>query len=97
MGMPRIETQYVSDGWAVMAHDYCGKKDNRAHYTKYPEKVDHGRMEAKTIHAKLPDGSDITDPRQTSHYLWFAIERRVLSYLLEQKEVDKSRLGARGY
>ena len=97
MGMPRIETQYVSDGWAVMAHDYCGKKDNRAHYTKYPEKVDHGRMEAKTIHAKLPDGSDITDPRQTSHYLWFAIERRVLSYLLAQKEVDKSRIGARGY
>lgn len=97
MGMPRIESEYVNDGWAVMAHDYCGKKENRAHYTKYPEKLDHGRMEAKTIHARLPDGSEITDPKQTSHYLWFAIERRVLSYLLAQQEVDKNRIGARGY
>ncbi len=97
MGMPMVSTEYVNDGWAVMAHDYCGKKDNRAHYTKYPEKLAHGRMESKTIHAKLPDGHDITDPKQTSHYLWFAIERRVLSYLLSQKEVDKNRIGAKGY
>ncbi len=97
MGLPSISAEYVNDGWAVMAHDYCGKKDNRTHYTKYPLKLDHGRMEAKTIHAKLPTGADITDPKQTSHYLWFAIERRVLGYLLAQKEVDKSRVGARGY
>jgi dienelactone hydrolase len=97
MGMPTVSTEYVNDGWAVMAHDYCGKKDNRTHYSKYPEKLAHGRMEANTIHAKLPDGKEITDPNQTSHYLWYAIERRVLSYLLAQKEVDKNRIGAKGY
>lgn len=97
MGAPSLAPDYIADGWAVMSYDYCGKKDPRPHYTKYPEKLDHGRMEAKTIHAKLPDGKDITDPKQTSHYLWFAIERRVLSYLIAQKEVDKSRIGARGY
>jgi len=97
LGAPAIGSEYVSEGWAVMAHDYCGKKDNRPHYTKYPPALDHGRMEAKTIHARLPNGVEITDPKQTSHYLWFAIERRVLSYLLAQKEVDKTRVGARGY
>lgn len=97
MGAPSIASEYVNDGWAVMAHDYCGQKDNRPHYTRYPQKLDHGRMEAKTIHAKLPGGAEITDPKQTSHYLWFAIERRVLTYLLSQKEVDKTRVGARGY
>jgi len=37
------------------------------------------------------------DPKQTSDYLWYAIQGRVLSYLEQQKEVDPSRLGATGY
>ncbi|MBI5822173.1 MAG: prolyl oligopeptidase family serine peptidase [Verrucomicrobia bacterium] len=97
MGMAGIDQSYVNDGWAVMAFDYCGQKDNRPHFTKYPAALDYGRMESKTIHAKLLNGKDITDPKQTSHYLWFAIQRRVLSYLLTQKEVDKTRIGAKGY
>ena len=97
MGMAGIDQSYVNDGWAVMAFDYCGQKDNRPHFTKYPAALDYGRMESKTIHAKLLNGKDITDPKQTSHYLWCAIQRRVLSYLLTQKEVDKTRIGAKGY
>jgi hypothetical protein len=54
-------------------------------------------MKGPLIYSKLPDGKDITDPKQTSHYLWFAIQRRVLSYLLAQKEVDTTRIGAKGY
>jgi len=49
------------------------------------------------IYDKMPDGSQTTDPKATSHYLWNAIQRRVLSYLLTQKEVDPSRIGAKGY
>lgn len=49
------------------------------------------------IYDRMPDGSQLTDPRATSHYLWNAIQRRVLSYLLAQEEVDKSRVGAKGY
>ena len=97
MGTASIDADYVKDGWAVMSFDYCGMKAGRPHFTKYPASLDHGRMESKSIHAKRPDGEDITDPRQTSHYLWFAIQRRVLSYLIAQKEVDPARIGAKGY
>jgi hypothetical protein len=97
MATANIDQSYVNDGWAEMSFDYCGKKDDRLHFTKYPAALDHGRMESKTIHARRPDGKDITDPKQTSHYLWFAVQRRVLSYLIAQKEVDKTRIGAKGY
>ena len=100
MGRPHIEMSYVNDGWAVLAHDYCGKSGDRPHYTKYPEKLRYGNIDAKVgyrIKSKLPNGSYITDPKQTDDYLWYALQRRALSYLLVQKEVDKSRVGAKGY
>ena len=100
MALPRIDQSFVSDGWAVMAHDYCGKTGDRPQYTKYPEKMRYGNMDGKVgyrIKSKMPDGQQITDPKQTDDYLWYAIQRRVLSYLLAQKEVDKSRIGAKGY
>ncbi len=98
MGAASIDNEHVTDGWAVMSYDYCGKSGNRVHYTKYPEKLAHGNMEGgKVTCSSLPDRTPITDPKQTSDYLWYAIESRVLSYLEQQKEVDKSRLGAKGY
>ena len=100
MGRPHISMSYVNDGWAVLAHDYCGKSGDRAHYTKYPEKLRYGNIDAKVgyrIKSKLPDGSYITDPKQTDDYLWYALQRRALSYLLVQKEVDIERVGAKGY
>jgi dienelactone hydrolase len=98
--MPGIDKEFLNDGWAVLAHDYCGKVVGRPHYTKYPDKLRYGNMDAKEgyrVKAKLPDGKDITDPKQTDDYLWYAIQRRALSYLLAQKEVDKTRIGAKGY
>ena len=100
MGAPNINRQYVDDGWAVMAHDYCGRNGNRPHYTKYPEPLRYGNMDDKfgpAVHDSTPDHKSITDPKQTSEYLWYPIDRRVLSYLEQQKEVDKTRLGASGY
>ncbi|HML74346.1 MAG TPA: prolyl oligopeptidase family serine peptidase [Anaerohalosphaeraceae bacterium] len=97
MATANIDQDYVNDGWAEMSFDYCGEKAGREHYTRYPVNMDHGRMEGKVIHSRMPDGKDITYPKQTSHYLWFAIQRRVLSYLLAQKEIDKTRIGAKGY
>ncbi|MBL7107399.1 MAG: prolyl oligopeptidase family serine peptidase [Phycisphaerae bacterium] len=100
MGAPGIDNQYVKDGWAVMAHDYCGKSGDRKHYTKYPEGLRHGNMDAKEgirIKSKMPDGKFITDAKQTDDYLWYAVQRRALSYLLAQKEVDKNRICAKGY
>jgi len=98
MGAASIDNDYVADGWAVMSYDYCGKNGNRTQYTKYPEKLAQGEMcGGKVTCSALPDRTPITDPKQTSDYLWYAIESRVLSYLEQQKEVDKTRLGAKGY
>jgi dienelactone hydrolase len=98
MGVASIPKDYVDEGWAVMSYDYCGKNGTRQQYTKYPEKLRHGEMGGgKVTCSSLPDRTPITDPTQTSDYLWYAIESRVLSYLEQQKEVDKTRLGAMGY
>jgi len=100
MGAPNIDKSYVDEGWAVMAFDYCGESGKRVHFTKYPKVLDHGNMDAKfgrCIWSKLREGKSITDPKQTSDYLWYAVQRRVLSYLLKQKEVDDTRIGAKGY
>jgi len=100
MGAASIDNDYVTDGWAVMSYDYCGTNGSRVHYTKYPEKLAHGNMCGGKVTCSSfpgPGGKSITDPKQTSDYLWYAIESRVLSYLEQQKEVDKTRLGAKGY
>jgi dienelactone hydrolase len=100
MGAPGIGKDFVEDGWAVLAHDYCGKTGDRPHYTKYPESLRHGNMDRKVagpVNTTTAEGKDITNPKQTSDYLWYAIQRRVLSYLEQQKEVDRSKLGATGY
>ena len=100
MGAPNPGREFIEDGWAVMAHDYCGKTGNRPNYTKYPESLRHGNMDRKVagpVRSNTLEGQSITDPKQTSDYIWYAIQRRVLSYLEEQKEVDRTRLGATGY
>ena len=100
MGAAEPDRKFVDDGWAVMAHDYCGQTAGRPNFTKYPEKLRHGNMDrtvAGPVRAQDLEGKPITDPKQTSDYVWYAIQRRVLSYLEQQKEVDRTRLGATGY
>ena len=100
MSSPHPSKDYVADGWAVMAHDYCGKAGNRTDYTRYPEALRHGNMgreEGPPLWSHGPERESITDYKQTSDYIWYAIQRRVLSYLLEQDEVDADRIGAKGY
>ncbi|MEO1997546.1 MAG: prolyl oligopeptidase family serine peptidase [Planctomycetaceae bacterium] len=100
MGAPNIDRTYVDEGWAVLAHDYCGATGQRKHYTRYPKPLAHANMDRKwggSIRAHTPDRKSITDPTQTSDYVWYAIQRRVLSYLEQQKQVDASRLAAKGY
>lgn len=100
MGAPHISKDYVNEGWAVMAHDYCGKAKGREHFTRYPEALKRGNMdraEGPPIWSHLANKDSITDYKQTSDYIWYAIQRRVLSYFLSQKEVDADRIGAKGY
>ena len=44
MGAPNPDRTFVDDGWAVMAHDYCGKTGPRTHFTKYPPTPRHGNL-----------------------------------------------------
>ena len=100
MGAPAIARDFVADGWAVMSFDYCGKTGTRPHFTKYPESLKHGNMDRTVcgpVNSQRLDGQPITDPRQTSDFIWYTIQRRVLTYLERQKEVDPTRLGAQGY
>jgi dienelactone hydrolase len=100
MGAPSPTASFVKTGWAVMAHDYCGQTEGRKEFTKYPPKLWHGNMDrniAGPVRSETWEGKPITDPKQTSDYLWYAIQRRVLSYLAQQKEVDLTRMGATGY
>jgi len=100
MGAPNVTKAFVEAGWAAMTHDYCGRTGDRKHYTKYPPRLRHGNMDRQAgppIWSETADHQPITDPRQASDYLWYAIERRVLSYQARQKEVDATRLAATGY
>lgn len=100
MGSPNPDKDFVNDGWAVMAHDYCGMTKGREDFTKYPDAMRHGNMDAKFGHrvkSQTLNGSPIMNPTETDDYLWYAIQRRVLSYLISQKEVDANRIGAKGY
>lgn len=100
MGAPAIGKDFVEEGWAVLAHDYCGQTGGRIHHTRYPESLRHGNMDRNIggpVNSVTAAGKDITDPKQTSDYVWYAIQRRALSYLAQQKEVDRSCLGATGY
>ncbi|MCY2995615.1 MAG: prolyl oligopeptidase family serine peptidase [Planctomycetota bacterium] len=100
MGAPNVTRTFVENGWAAMAHDYCGKTGDRKHTTKYPPRLQHGNMDREVgppVWSETADHQPITDPKQASDYLWYAIQRRVLSYLEQQKEVDATRLAATGY
>jgi len=100
MATASIKPDYVNDGWAVMSFDYCGKEPNRKDYTKYPECFRYGNMlkdAGPVVHDTQPDGTPIAHPTQSAEYLWYAIQSRVLSYLEQQTEVDKGRLGGMGY
>jgi dienelactone hydrolase len=97
-GTAFLDMKSVEDGWAVMSHDYSGLQHRGTpHTTKYPKALDHGRMNAELIYSTMPDRKQLTDPTATSHYLWNAVQRRVVSYLIDQKEVDADRIGAKGY
>jgi len=100
MQSANIPQDFVKDGWAVMSFDYCGDfggKLKRKDFTKYPESLQHGNMGGPLVFNSFPGGKSITDPKQSTAYLWYALQRRVLSYLEQQKEVDKNRIGAQGY
>ena len=75
----RLDMDLVNKGWAVLAHDYCGKREGRPHYTKYPKELVYGNMDQKSANPEgyQPfDPAQITKPSQAPDYLWSAIHCR---------------------
>ena len=54
-------------------------------------------MKGPLVNSYRQDRRSISAPEQASDYVWYALQRRALSYLLAQKEVDADRIGAKGY
>jgi hypothetical protein len=101
-GYPSEYPSYNSAGWATFGFDYAGARPDALPVTEYPvpqlaygiHRSDQGGYQINTT---LQDGSQISDPRQTSEYLWEAIMRRSFEYLLTQPEINVNQIGMRGH
>lgn len=101
-GNPIQYPSYNSAGWATFGFDYAGARPDSLPTTEYPEpQLAYGIHRASeggyTINTTLQNGSQITDPRQTSEYLWTAVMRRSFEFLLTQPEINADKIGMRGY
>jgi len=91
VGLHWLET-WTSRGYAVLSIDSHGQWPNRKRYTLYPASLKHGnhREAGPLLRATEPS------PRAGSWYIWAALNRRALTYLAAQKEVDEKRMGIFG-
>ena len=98
---PQEFPAYNTAGWATLGFDFAGQKDEGPPYTNYPSSLAYGRhltsQGGYTINTTLSGGAQITDPRQTSEYLWAAVMRRAFEYLLIQPEINVNQIGMRGH
>jgi len=83
---------WAARGYAALTCNYHGVWEKRDRYTIFPEALKHGN------HKYLAGKEMATLPsvRASSWYLWSAVARRSLSYLRQQSEVDRERIGAFG-
>jgi dienelactone hydrolase len=98
---PAERTSYTSTGWANFSFDYAGARGDSLPVTEYPSQLAYGIHRASqggyTVNTTLQNGSQITDARQTSEYLWCAVMRRAFEYLLTQPEINLNQIGMRGH
>jgi len=83
---------WTARGYACLTCNYHGVWPNRERYTLYPSALKQGNHKLKG------DMEMATAPtvRESSWYSWTAVARRALSYLRQQAEVDRERIGAFG-
>lgn len=101
-GYPSEYPSYNSAGWATFGFDYAGARPDALPVTEYPVPqlaygIHRSAQGGYTINTTLQNGSQITDARQTSEYLWCAIMRRAFEYLVTQPEINLSKIGMRGH
>lgn len=83
---------WTARGYAVLTCNYHGIWEDRDHFTIYPEALRQGNH--KYIAGN--DMATVPSVRASSWYIWSAVARRALSYLRQQPEVDRERIGAFG-
>ena len=89
---PRWLEAWTARGYACLSCNYHGVWDNRDRYTLYPDALRQGNH--KHCRGKLMATAPTV--RESSWYIWTAVARRTLSYLRQQPDVDKNRIGAFG-
>jgi len=98
---PQEFPSYNTAGWATFGFDYAGQKDDGSPCTNYPSALAYGRhltsQGGYQINTTLQDGSQISDPRQTSEYLWHSVMRRAFEFLVTQPEINVNQIGMRGH
>jgi dienelactone hydrolase len=101
-GYPSEYPDYNAAGWATFGFDYAGARDDALPTTEYPVPqlaygIHRPSQGGYTINTTLQDGSQISDARQTSEYLWCAIMRRAFEYMVTQPEINTAKIGMRGH
>ncbi|MCY3017865.1 MAG: acetylxylan esterase [Planctomycetota bacterium] len=83
---------WTERGYACLSCNCHGVWENRERYTIYPDALKQGNH-------KFAGGKEMaTTPsvRESSWYIWSAVARRALSYVRQQPQVDRERIGAFG-
>jgi dienelactone hydrolase len=83
---------WTARGYAVLTCNYHGIWEDRERYTIYPETLKQGNHK----HFAGKDMATVPSVRASSWYIWSAVARRALTYLRQQPEVDRERIGAFG-
>ena len=83
---------WTARGYAVLTCNYHGVWEQRDRYTIYPEALKQGNH--KYFAGK--EMATVPNVRASSWYIWSAVARRSLTYLRQQAEVDRERIGAFG-
>ena len=95
-GGQTVSTQWLEAwtalGYAALTCNYHGQWPGREQVTIYPESLKQGN------HRQAGDEemATVPDVRASSWFIWAAVARRTLSYLRQQSEVDRQRIGAFG-
>ena len=83
---------WTARGYAALTCNYHGEWEEREHFTIYTQALKQGNHK----HFAGMEMATVPNVRSSSWYIWSAVARRSLTYLCEQPEVDRARLGAFG-
>lgn len=93
VSMPWLKV-WADRGYATLSINCHGRWPDRDRYTIYPDALIQGNHLDAKEHTQL--GKTTPTLKESSWYVWAAVNRRALTYLAAQEGVDSSRIGIFG-